>query len=183
MAPPDAAFSFTIPSIHDDLVLDCRVYHPETFLVGGDSSGPRWKPKGAIVAHPYAPMGGSQYDPVVGAMAKSILTKDTVVGTFNFRSDIYQSPETKDWADMMGTAEAPGHQRDGPAGQPRLNWQTTFHSQASSSITSNRSCHSSTMLRRCQRELPPRTPSLRSPRLHWSHRTAITMHRTRRKKP
>jgi alpha/beta superfamily hydrolase len=39
----------------------------------------------AIVAHPYAPLGGSYDDAVVDMAASIILKQDFVVGTFNFR--------------------------------------------------------------------------------------------------
>lgn len=70
--------TFTIPSIHDDIVLDCRIYHP-------DNLSAKWQKKVAIVAHPYAPLGGCYDDPVVDIVASSILKQGFVVGTFNFR--------------------------------------------------------------------------------------------------
>jgi hypothetical protein len=39
----------------------------------------------AIVAHPYAPMGGCYDDPVVGRIASTMLDDGFIVGTFNFR--------------------------------------------------------------------------------------------------
>ncbi|MCJ1417183.1 hypothetical protein MMC32_003523 [Xylographa parallela] len=75
--------SFTIPSIYDDTPLDCRIYHPEHFVPNhGESS---WRKKGAIVTHPYAPLGGSHDDPVVVSALGEILKQGFVVGTFNFR--------------------------------------------------------------------------------------------------
>lgn len=41
--------------------------------------------KGAIVAHPYAPLDGCQDDPVVMAVVERLLEMDLVVLTFNFR--------------------------------------------------------------------------------------------------
>lgn len=41
--------------------------------------------KAAIVAHPYAPLGGCFDDPVVGAMTEELLNGGYVVGTFNLR--------------------------------------------------------------------------------------------------
>lgn len=82
---PVPAFNFTIPSIHDDTSLQCRIYHPLKFLHNGAIGQPKWWKKGAIIAHPYAPLGGCYDDPVVLAAATEILKKGFVVGTFNFR--------------------------------------------------------------------------------------------------
>ncbi|KAI9712902.1 MAG: hypothetical protein M1812_006771 [Candelaria pacifica] len=81
----EPVFSFTIPSIHDDMVLDCRIYHPVHFLHDGHEALSAWGKKGAIIAHPYAPFGGSYDDPVVEAVATEILKQGFVVGLFNFR--------------------------------------------------------------------------------------------------
>jgi hypothetical protein len=91
MTLPPPTCTFTIPSIHDDTPLDCRIYHPaglSLHLDGlyGSSRPPKgWRKRGAIIAHPYAPMGGSYDDPVVAAAGKVLLEKGFVVGTFNFR--------------------------------------------------------------------------------------------------
>ena len=76
--------SFTIPSIHDDSDLECRVYHPPTFSNHG-IIGDTWRKKGAVIAHPYAPLGGCFDDPVVQAATQEILKQGFVVGLFNFR--------------------------------------------------------------------------------------------------
>ena len=81
---PAPVFTFTIPSIHDDTPLDCRIYHPIRFK-NGDNSLSRWKKRGAVIAHPYAPLGGCYDDPVVLAAAAEILKAGFIVGTFNFR--------------------------------------------------------------------------------------------------
>ncbi|KAF2192298.1 hypothetical protein K469DRAFT_730900 [Zopfia rhizophila CBS 207.26] len=87
--PPEPHYNFTIPSIHDDTTLVCRMYHPALLSkprsqdAGGESK--KWKKKGIIVAHPYAPMGGSYDDRVVGIIADEFLGLGYVVGTFNFR--------------------------------------------------------------------------------------------------
>ena len=76
---PEPALTFTLPSIHDSTILDCRVYHPSNL-----SSA--WQPRhSAIVAHPYAPLGGSYDDPIVEDVASQLLHKGFIVGTFNFR--------------------------------------------------------------------------------------------------
>lgn len=107
------AYSFTIPSLHDDTPLACRIYHPHSGLSLGDDGeedengdegngdggvagsegrrgegrrrpkSRRWK--AAIIAHPYAPLGGSYDDPVVGKVGAELMAAGWVVGTFCFR--------------------------------------------------------------------------------------------------
>lgn len=74
-------FSFAIPSIHDDNILDCRLYHPKE----SDHSRSVSIAQAAIIAHPYAPLGGCYDDPVVNAVGVVLLKAGYVVGTFNFR--------------------------------------------------------------------------------------------------
>jgi len=84
MGLPEPTLSFTIPSIHDDTTIDARIYHPADTLTdpfGHEQNGKR----GAIIAHPYAPLGGSYDDPVVGIVASQVLKEGFVVCTFNFR--------------------------------------------------------------------------------------------------
>lgn len=80
-------YSFTIPSIHDDTTLDCRIYHPEIFGEVAKSSAEKlpWRKRGIVMAHPYAPMGGSYDDRVVGIVVDEMLKAGYIVGTFNFR--------------------------------------------------------------------------------------------------
>ena len=80
---PEPALTLTLPSLHDSLVLDCRVYHP--FSLAANPRAPPWQRHAAIVAHPYAPLGGSYDDPVVETVAAQLLRKGFLVGTFNFR--------------------------------------------------------------------------------------------------
>lgn len=80
---PDPALSFTIPSIHDDATLECRIYHPQP--LAANPRAPPWRRHAAVVAHPYAPMGGSYDDAVVGAVSAALLRQGFLVGTFNFR--------------------------------------------------------------------------------------------------
>ncbi|KAF3045604.1 hypothetical protein E8E12_010504 [Didymella heteroderae] len=85
-APSEPHYSFTIPSIHDDTTLDCRIYHPDVFdYSAGNEFGSRWRKRGIVMAHPYAPMGGSYDDRVVGIVVDEMLKAGYVVGTFNFR--------------------------------------------------------------------------------------------------
>ncbi|KAF4992663.1 hypothetical protein FGRMN_7011 [Fusarium graminum] len=80
---PEPTLTLTLPSIHDGLTLDCRIYHP--FSLSASPKAPTWLKHAAVVAHPYAPMGGCYDDPVVGAAAAQLLRKGFLVGTFNFR--------------------------------------------------------------------------------------------------
>lgn len=85
--------NFTIPSIHDDTVLDCRIYLPDTNgkyrrqSSTGNDNGEFYAIRGAIVAHPYAPLGGTYDDRVVMACVATMLEAGIIVGTFNFRYD------------------------------------------------------------------------------------------------
>lgn len=76
-------YCFTIPSVSDGTLLDCRIYHPIS-LQDAQSTQQRTR-KTALVAHPYAPLGGSMDDAVVATMVDQLLDLDFVVGTFNFR--------------------------------------------------------------------------------------------------
>lgn len=82
---PEPTYSFTIPSIHDATALDCRLYNPPYSTLDPADTELTWNPRGAIVAHPYAPLGGCYDDPVVSSAAVEILKQGFIVGTFNFR--------------------------------------------------------------------------------------------------
>ena len=82
---PKPTFSFTIPSIHDDTTLDCRIYSPPHSVLNTIDDESAWSPRGAVFAHPYAPLGGCYDDWVVLSVAAEILKQGFVVGTFNFR--------------------------------------------------------------------------------------------------
>ncbi|KAH8650508.1 hypothetical protein BGZ60DRAFT_421231 [Tricladium varicosporioides] len=82
---PSPVLSFTIPSIHDNTPLECRIYHPACLTPTTVSQLADWHKKAAIVAHPYAPLGGSYDDPIVDLIAGLILKQGFIVGTFNFR--------------------------------------------------------------------------------------------------
>ena len=84
MLPPPT-LNFTIPSIHDNLTLQCRVYHPACLNPTSLSQIVEWRKSGAIVAHPYPPLGGCYDDPVVELVAVETLKQGFIVGTFNFR--------------------------------------------------------------------------------------------------
>ena len=76
---PSPNFVFTIPSVYDGTQLDCRIHLPR------DLHASRWQKQGAIVAHPYASLGGCYDDPVVSFVGGELLQSGYVVGTFNFR--------------------------------------------------------------------------------------------------
>ncbi|KAL5403746.1 hypothetical protein PMIN04_012757 [Paraphaeosphaeria minitans] len=84
-------WSCTIPSLHDDTPLDVRIYHPWILHKrdggGGGGGGEMWwtRRRGVVVAHPYAALGGSYDDGVVGVVVEEFLAAGWVVGTFNFR--------------------------------------------------------------------------------------------------
>ncbi|KUI57150.1 hypothetical protein VP1G_04417 [Cytospora mali] len=80
---PVPTLSFTIPSIHDDTTLECRIYHPQSLAANPRS--PPWRKHAAIVAHPYASLGGCYDDSVVEIVSATLLRQGFLVGTFNFR--------------------------------------------------------------------------------------------------
>ncbi|KAI9042641.1 uncharacterized protein KD926_005247 [Aspergillus affinis] len=80
---PPPTYTFTIPSVHDGIQLDCRLHVPRQL---SEPEGTRRGPIcGAIVAHPYASLGGCYDDPVVNFVGSELLEAGYVVGTFNFR--------------------------------------------------------------------------------------------------
>ena len=86
-SPLEPHYSFTIPSIHDDTTLDCRIYHPDIYDKPSNNilRAPSWRKRGIVMAHPYAPMGGSYDDRVVSIVVDELLKAGYIVGTFNFR--------------------------------------------------------------------------------------------------
>lgn len=86
----EPAWSFTIPSLADDTPLDCRIYHPPHFdAVLANAAENGHATRGAILAHPYAPLGGNYDDAVVLALVKCFLKEGFIVGTFNFRYTLF----------------------------------------------------------------------------------------------
>ena len=84
--PLEPVYSFSIPSVQDDTTLDCRVYHPKDLhKISSEPEEASRCVKGAVIAHPYAPLGGCFDDSVVLSVTESLLDKGFVVGTFNFR--------------------------------------------------------------------------------------------------
>ena len=83
MGLPSPTFSFRIPSVYDDVLLEGRLYHPPQ-LQRFDTIR-AWRKRTAIIAHPYAPLGGCYDDPIVGTVGDELLQVGYIVGTFNFR--------------------------------------------------------------------------------------------------
>lgn len=71
---------FFIPSVHDGTRLSCRIYQ----LDGINHQEPP-AIKVAIVAHPYASLGGNNDDPVVASITAELVQKGYIVLTLNFR--------------------------------------------------------------------------------------------------
>ncbi|EAQ83093.1 hypothetical protein CHGG_10911 [Chaetomium globosum CBS 148.51] len=80
---PTPSLIFTVPSLHDGLPINCRIYHPRSLAASPDA--PQWCKHAAIIAHPYAPLGGCYDDPIVDIVAGTLLHLGFLVGTFNFR--------------------------------------------------------------------------------------------------
>ncbi|KAJ6781487.1 hypothetical protein PWT90_02691 [Aphanocladium album] len=89
---PEPALTLTIPSVHDGLPLDCRIYHPASLRA--ISRAPPWKKHAAVLAHPYAPLGGSYDDPVVEIVGAKILEQGYLLATFNFRGAGHSAGKT-----------------------------------------------------------------------------------------
>ena len=81
MSLPSPTCAFTIPSVHDDTILSCRLYLPRERLAPSNDH----ETNGAIIAHPYAPLGGCYDDPVVESLGGVLLGAGYVIATFNFR--------------------------------------------------------------------------------------------------
>jgi hypothetical protein len=114
MPLPSPTLSFTIPSIHDDTVLQCRVYHPTCLAPASISQITKWNKKAAIVAHPYAVLGGCYDDPVVDVVSSTILEQGFIVGTFNFRSVRHTWRICGPCADFLRLEEEQAVRRAGP---------------------------------------------------------------------
>ncbi|KAK8103610.1 uncharacterized protein PG998_010643 [Apiospora kogelbergensis] len=114
LTPP--TLSFTIPSVHDGHKLDCRLFHPPGLLTPQSaeehhaSAPPPWARHIAIVAHPYAPLGGSYDDPIVNLVGSVLVQAGFLVATFNFRgaskkdgrTSWTSKPEQADYMSVVG---------------------------------------------------------------------------------
>ena len=122
---PIPALSFTLPSLHDDTRLDCRIYHPECLTDPSilDTEIRSWRKQAAVVAHPYAPLGGCYDDAVVDVVAGTLLQVGYVVATFNFRgaqssagrTSWSSKPEQADYMSVVGFLAYYVHYLDAPS--------------------------------------------------------------------
>ena len=81
---PHPLFSFTVPSLQGGTPIDCRLYAlrlPVLFTSPHSSGVARL----ATIAHPYAPLGGSQNDTAVLLMVEELTKKGFITLTFDFR--------------------------------------------------------------------------------------------------
>ncbi|KAL9623079.1 MAG: hypothetical protein Q9160_002593 [Pyrenula sp. 1 TL-2023] len=103
MALPSPSFSFALPSVFDGTLLDCHLYHSKPTRSPENSNA-------AIVAHPYAPLGGSYDDPVVSDIANVLLREGYIVCLFNLRgagksggrTSWSSKPELSDYVSFYG---------------------------------------------------------------------------------
>ncbi|KAI0517090.1 Alpha/Beta hydrolase protein [Xylaria bambusicola] len=104
---PQPSVSFTLPSVHDGTELDCRLFHPST---GPSHPGLPWSGHAAVVAPPYAPLGGCYNDAIVDVVAGTLLQVGYLVVTFNFRGAASSAgrtswtskPEQADYVSVIG---------------------------------------------------------------------------------
>jgi hypothetical protein len=119
---PSPTHVFTIPSIYDGIKLACRLYLPQQLL---DTRTPsQWRVQGAIVAHPYASLGGCYDDPVVSFIGGELLDAGYVVGTFNFRYSISQQRSLNLQVMLTYVLEVLVIRKAVLAGRRSLSWRT-----------------------------------------------------------
>ncbi|KAI7286917.1 hypothetical protein KC345_g967 [Hortaea werneckii] len=105
---PSHVYAFTLPSLNDDTPLACRVYHPKDLSLETQSS--QTEPRGAMIAHPYALLGGSYDDAVVLSATDTLVDEGYIVITFNSRGATGSAghtswtgrPETDDYSSVAG---------------------------------------------------------------------------------
>ncbi|KAL1838803.1 hypothetical protein VTJ49DRAFT_2196 [Mycothermus thermophilus] len=108
MTLPKPTLTFTVPSLHDGLPIDCRLYHPASLAASPDA--PAWRKHAAVFAHPYAPLGGCYDDGIVNLVASTLLNQGFLVCTFNFRgahgsagrTSWTAKPERADYTSVVG---------------------------------------------------------------------------------
>ncbi|OAA73674.1 X-Pro dipeptidyl-peptidase-like domain protein [Cordyceps fumosorosea ARSEF 2679] len=104
---PEPALTFTIPSVHDGLPLDCRIYHPASLRAEqrpSEASPSPWRRHAAVLAHPYAPLGGSFDDPVIEVAGARMLDEGYLLATFNFRGAGHSAGKTS-WTSKAERAD------------------------------------------------------------------------------
>ncbi|KAF2210881.1 hypothetical protein CERZMDRAFT_44642 [Cercospora zeae-maydis SCOH1-5] len=114
----EATYSFTIPSAHDDTNLDCRIYHPRHLqdLLTGTSD----KPRAAVIAHPYAPLGGTYDDPVVLSLVECVLREGRIIVTFNFRQALPRTQHSKHIANAFDRGAGKSRGKTSWTGRPEV---------------------------------------------------------------
>ncbi|PCH01915.1 Hypothetical protein PENO1_040530 [Penicillium occitanis (nom. inval.)] len=80
---------FFIPSVHDGTRLSCRIYQ-----LDGINHQTQPAIKAAVVAHPYASLGGNNDDPVVASVTAELVRRGYIVLTLNFRGASYSGGST-----------------------------------------------------------------------------------------
>ncbi|KAG0153162.1 hypothetical protein PDIDSM_5012 [Penicillium digitatum] len=96
---PSASFSFFLPSIYDGNKLECRIHLPPA--PQNIESATSWPNRGAIVAHPYATLGGSHNDPVVSFIGSELLQAGGA-GDSEGRTSWTAKPELGDYVSFYG---------------------------------------------------------------------------------
>lgn len=99
-------YSFTIPSLYDGIELNCRLFFPQR----SHPTSQDLPCKAAVLAHPYAPLGGTYDDPVLSVVTSALLKVGYIVGTFNFRgasgsegkTSWSGKPELADYVSVLG---------------------------------------------------------------------------------
>ncbi|KAL9115508.1 MAG: hypothetical protein Q9227_000829 [Pyrenula ochraceoflavens] len=97
MSLPKPTFTLTIPSVHDGIPLDCRLFAPKPTKT-------ELPLQAAIIAHPYAPLGGCYDDPVVNEVAGVLFKAGYFVLLFNFRG-AYKSASRTSWSGKSELAD------------------------------------------------------------------------------
>ncbi|KAK6349295.1 hypothetical protein TWF730_010045 [Orbilia blumenaviensis] len=83
-SPSSPILTLIIPTpSHHNHTIEARVYHPTEFPQNYGLT-PHTPRKAAVVAHPYAALGGTWDDPVVLSLVALLTRKGYVVATFNF---------------------------------------------------------------------------------------------------
>ena len=89
---PHPSLAFTAASLEDEVPIHCRLYAPNT--IGNPILTCTSHTRLAIVAHPYAPLGGSQDDPIVHLIVRQLLKHGYSAVTFDFRGAGQSSANT-----------------------------------------------------------------------------------------
>lgn len=99
------AIPATVVSINDAVPLHCVICFQRSAVEKASNLL-----RCAVVAHPYAPLGGTSDDPVVALVADTLISKGFIVATFNFRgagvsggrTSWTSKPELEDYLTIVG---------------------------------------------------------------------------------